>query len=92
MSVAVRRALYGKLSADTTLVNLLHAAPTGYSKSIYYQEAPSSAQFPYVIFNQQSGTPGYGFASTTVMDNEIWMVKGVDRSAPPIPWTGSPHA
>jgi hypothetical protein len=80
MSTAIRRALFGKMSGDTTLNNLLHAPPAGYTKSIFYQEAPNKAGLPYVIFNQQSGTPAYGFASTTVMDNEIWLIKGVDRN------------
>lgn len=79
MSVAVRRAIYGKLSGDTTLNALLETPAPGFSKSIYYELAPEGAQFPYVIFNKQSGTPRYSLSSLA-MDNDVWMVKGVDRS------------
>lgn len=79
MSVAVRRALYGKLAGDTTLTGLLHAPPTGYSQSIYYQQAPQGAQEPYVVFNKQAGTPSYALSAKT-MDTDVWLVKGIDRS------------
>jgi len=79
MSVATRRALYGKLSGDTTLNTLLATPPTGYSKNIFYEVAPQGAQFPYVILSKQAGTPAYALGGRAV-DNDIWMVKGVDRS------------
>ncbi len=79
MSVAIRRAIYGKLAGDTTLTNQLHAAPAGYSKSIYYQQAPEGALFPYVIFSKQSSVPRYSFTSN-MFDSDIWLVKAVDRS------------
>ena len=85
MSVAVRRALYGKLSGDTTLTSMLGTPSPRYSKAIYYQDAPDdipeAAGFPYIIFQQMSGTPQYHFKQGGApVDNEIWMVKGVDRS------------
>jgi hypothetical protein len=82
VSVATRRALYGKLAGDTTLTNLLHAPPTGYSKSIFYEVAPEGALFPYVIFQKQAGTPRYAMqtnAGTAAFDNEVWTIKGVDE-------------
>lgn len=79
MSVAVRRAIYGKLAGDNTLTGLLHTPPTGFSQSIYYQEAPSTAQYPFVIFQKQSGTPTYSL-SANAFDNDLWLIKGVDRS------------
>lgn len=79
MSVAIRRAIYGKLSGDGTLTALLGTPPTGVTKSIYHQEAPEGAAFPYVIFNKQAGTPYYALKSLA-MDDEVWMVKGVDHS------------
>lgn len=79
MSVATRRAIYGKLSGDTTLNALLGAPATGYTRSIYYEYAPEGASFPYVVFNKQAGTPTYAFASKA-MDAEVWLVKGVDRN------------
>lgn len=68
----------GKLAGDTTLNSLLATPPTGRNKSIYHQEAPSGADFPYIIFQKQAGTPRYAFASLA-MDNELWLIKGVDE-------------
>lgn len=79
MSVAVRRALYGKMAGDSTLNALLGTPPTGYSKSIYYQQAPQGAQFPYVVFSKQAGTPRYGLGARAY-DNDIWLIKAVDRN------------
>lgn len=77
----VKRAIYGKLSGDTTLNNLLGTPPTGYSKSIYYEVAPDNAPFPYVIFQKMSGVPTWAFArGTPAFDEDIWMAKAVDRS------------
>lgn len=80
MSVATRRALYGKMAGDTTLNNLLGSPPTGYSKNIFYQQAPKGAPYPYVIFSQSSGTPVYAFGRLLI-DNDLWLIKGVDGSA-----------
>ena len=80
MSTATRRAIYGKLAGDTTLNNLLGTPPTGYSKSIFYQEAPSGAQFPLVILNKQAGVPTETFGVPAALDTDTWLVKGVDRS------------
>lgn len=79
MSVAIRRAIYGKLAGDSTLTNQLATAPTGYSKSIYYEQAPEGAPFPYVIFSKQAGTPSYALKARN-FDNDIWLVKAVDRN------------
>lgn len=78
MSVAVRRAIYGKLSGDTTLTNLLGTAAPGYTKSIYYQQAPEKAGFPYVVFSKQSSTPRYALGAR-LYDNDLWLIKAVDR-------------
>ena len=59
MSVAIRRALYGVMAGDTTLNALLGTPPTGFAKSLYYQQAPQGAGFPYIIFQHQAGTPAY---------------------------------
>lgn len=77
--VATRRALYGKLAGDSTLTNMLGTPPTGFSKSIYYEEAPEKAAFPYVVFLRSSGTPMYGFGAGTAIDSEVWTIKGVDK-------------
>jgi hypothetical protein len=57
VSTASRRALYGKLSGDTTLNNLLGTPASGYSKSIYHQQAPANAQFPFVVFQKSGSRP-----------------------------------
>src|SRR5262245_9855701 len=84
MSAATRNALYGKLSGDGTLTGMLAAAPSGYSKSVYYQQAPPGAQFPYVIFNMQTDVMTYTVKNSTdgqpAMEDELWLVKGVDHA------------
>jgi hypothetical protein len=80
MSVAIRRSIYGKLAGDTTLNNLLGTPAPGYAHSIYYQIAPPSASFPYVIFNKSSSVPTYTLA-TNALDTDVWTVKGVDRNS-----------
>lgn len=82
MSLAIRRAVYGKLAGDVTLVAMLNQTPpTGYAKSIYYQQAPANAGFPYVIFSKMSGVPRYAIGARA-FDNDIWLVKGVVRADP----------
>jgi hypothetical protein len=81
MSTPIRRALYGKLAGDTTLNNLLASPPTGYSKSIYHDEAPAGASHPFVIFFKQAGTPTEAFGDPDAFDTDVWLVKGVDKAA-----------
>lgn len=84
MSVAVRRALYGKLAGDSTLTAMLHAPPTGHSKSIFGPGvAPAGALFPYIIFQKQASTPRYAMqtvSAAAAMDVDVWLIKGVDKS------------
>lgn len=80
MSTAIRRAVYGKLAGDTTLNNLLATPPTGYSKSIYHDEAPPAAQYPFVVFFKQAGTPTEAFGDPDAFDTDVWLVKGVDKA------------
>ena len=82
MSVAVRRALYGKMAGDSTLVGYLGTPPSGYSKSIYYQVAPDGAQFPFIVFSKQASTPRYAFGARAY-DTDVWLIKGVIRSSGP---------
>lgn len=81
MATAVRRAIYGKLAGDTTLNNLLATPPAGYSKSIYHQEAPDNAAHPFVILNKQDGRPVEAFTDPSAFENNIWLVKAVDRNS-----------
>lgn len=81
MSVATRRAIYGKLAADSTLTGMLGDPPDPYAQSIYYQVAPQGAEFPYVIFSKSAGTPTYALGGDA-FDSEIWQVKVVARGKP----------
>ena len=80
MSTATRRAIYGKLAGDTTLNNLLGTPATGYSKSIYHQQAPAGAGSPFVIINKQTGSPTEAFGDPSALENDTWLVKGVHES------------
>jgi hypothetical protein len=80
MSTAVRRAIYGKLSGDTTLSGMLGTPATGYAKGIYYQEAPAGAGFPFIIMNKQSGVPTETLTDPSALEADVWMIKAVDRA------------
>lgn len=76
-SVAIRRALYGKMAGDSTLTNMLWTPSSG--KAIYYQLAPQDAQTPLVIFSQSSGLPTYSFGQGGApFEEELWLIKGLD--------------
>jgi hypothetical protein len=81
VSTPVRRALYGKLAGDTTLTNLLGTPAPGYSKAIYHDEAPGGADYPYVIFSKSAGTPTEAFQAPSAFEDDIWLVKGIDRNS-----------
>jgi hypothetical protein len=68
------------MAGDTTLNALLASPPSGWSKSIYHQQAPAGAQFPFVVFQKQAGTPTEAFGDPDALDTDVWMVKAVDRS------------
>lgn len=80
MSTAVRRAIYGKLSGDTTLNGLLGTPATGYSKNIYHGLAPDGASYPLVVFSKQSGVPVEAFTDPSAYETDIWLVKAIDRA------------
>lgn len=77
----MRRALYGKLAGDTTLNGLLASPPGTYSKSIFYEQAPEGAAYPFVIFAKQAGTPTETLGDPSALESDVWLVKAVDRSA-----------
>jgi len=79
MSTALRRAIYGKLAGDATLNALLATPPSGYSKSIFYQQAPGSATYPLVIISKQAGTPSEAFGDPSALETDIWLVKAIDN-------------
>jgi hypothetical protein len=67
------------MAGDSTLNALLGAPPSGWSKNIYHRKAPQGAPYPLVIFQKQSGTPTYAFATDPAYENDLWLIKGVDR-------------
>lgn len=70
----------GKLAGDTTLTSQLGTAAPQFTHAIYYQLAPPGTGFPFVEFHKQAGTPVYSFKPvSSAFDEEVWMVKGVDR-------------
>ena len=76
MSTVVRAGLYQRLTADLDLAALLAT-----NASIYHAQAPASAAFPYIVFHKQAGTPTYTFQTGgAAFDNEVWLVKGIDRN------------
>lgn len=77
---AIRRALYGGMSGDTTLTNLLGVAAAGYTRAIYQDPAPQDAHFPLVLFSKSSGVPTETFGDPTAFENDVWLVKAVDRN------------
>ena len=79
MSTAIRRAIYGKLSGDTTLNNLLGTAAAGYTKAIYHLDAPEDCGFPFVVFAKSSGVPTDAFGHPSALETDVWLIKGVDR-------------
>lgn len=80
MSTAIRRAIYGKMAGDSTLNGLLGTPATGYTKSIYYQDAPAAAHYPIVVFNKQAGTPTETFGDPSAFETDVWLIKAIDRS------------
>jgi hypothetical protein len=70
----VRIGIYNKL--NTSSVTSLLAAG---SASLFHEVARPGAAFPYIIFTKVSGVPILRFGGNA-MDNQIWLVKAVDRS------------
>lgn len=85
MSTPVRRGIYGRLSGDSTLSNLLGTAAPGYTKAIYHDPAPEGAQFPFVLISKSSGVPTESFGKAPsggiAYETDVWLVKAVDHSS-----------
>lgn len=79
MSLAVRTAIFNKLNGDATLTGYLGDPPSGMTESIFHNEAPAAANYSFIVFRKQSGTPAYTFGAQA-WDDELWLVKGVDLS------------
>jgi hypothetical protein len=81
MSVATRRALYGKMAGDSALTTMLGTPATGYTQSIYHQDAPKGAGFPFIAFNLQAGSFTHAMqGGASIYEDDLWLIKGVDRA------------
>jgi hypothetical protein len=70
----IRSALYAKLSSTTAITSQLSSAD-----AIYHGQAPTSAEFPYLVFHKQAGIKTYAFGAP-VFKREVWLVKAIDRN------------
>lgn len=52
---AVEAAIYSRLAGTAGLTALLATPPAGHTASIFLDEAPQGASYPYVIFGLQGG-------------------------------------
>ena len=75
MSLKIRRALYQKLTGTQAVSSKL-ATPT----SVFHEEAPEGAAYPFVIIAQQAKSRTRAFAKATAFETEVWLVKAVDRN------------
>ena len=82
-ATAVRRAIYGSLTSNGSLIAQLGPAASGYAQAIYHDDAPQDAQYPFVIFSKSSGVPTEAFSANgaSALENDIWMIKAVDRNS-----------
>lgn len=74
MSVAVKKAIFDKLTGDATLTGYLNAG----TASVFNGLAPQESNAPYVSFHKQAGTPAYTL-SARAWDNEIYTVKAITQ-------------
>lgn len=50
---------------------------------IFHQTAPQGTQYPFVVFQQQSGAPRWTFGGDPV-ERKLWIVKGIHTQSPPL--------
>lgn len=71
----IRAAISGLLKGDAELSSLVVGAEEG---GIFHLRAPADAEFPYCVFNKQSGLPIRAMG-TVAFVNQLWLVKGICR-------------
>lgn len=74
MNLAIRKALFSKLTGAESVTKLL-----GGVTEVYFELAPPEAEYPLVIFARSGGVDSYTFAGRAWRD-QTWLVKAVDRS------------
>ena len=78
---ALSSAIWTQLKGGTALLALLGGGTAG--TAIYEDHAPSTAVYPYVIFNQQAGTWQQTDGEHTRFADFVYQVKGVSSNAYP---------
>lgn len=73
MSVETATAIFQKLSAISGVTNVV-------SNRIYDRQAPADATYPLVIVSKQAGTKRRAFRTPNAFNEEIWLIKTVDRN------------
>ena len=76
MTTELRKSIYQKLTTTSTVSSKL-ATPT----SVFHGQAPPDADYPFVIIAKQAKSRTRAFAKTTAFEDEIWLVKAVDRNS-----------
>lgn len=85
---AVRRAIYGLLQGGLSGGRLTDPFDgSTMDVSIYYDQAPETARYPFVLFSKSSGSTtgtfrGFAKAGKSVPGNQedLWQVKAVDQA------------
>ena len=72
---ALNTAIYSKLTGGTALKALLAS-----SSSVYYEQAPGGASFPYVVFSIQGG--GDLNLCPSRMKDMLYFVRGYSKTSP----------
>ena len=80
MSTPVRRAIYGALTSSGQLLGLLGAPAPGFTQSIYHDQAPDNAGFPFVVLSKSSGVPTEAFHDPSALETDVWLVKAIARA------------
>lgn len=73
MSINVRKGIYSKLTGASAVTSLVGAR-------IYHQQAPPSADFPFIIFSKSAGTKVRAMQTPESVRRDTWLVKAVDRN------------
>lgn len=76
MSLATRKGIYQKLTGTNGVTSKLAT-----NTSVFHGQAPPDAAYPFIIFNKQAKSRARAFAKTTAFENEVWLVKAVDRNS-----------
>jgi Protein of unknown function (DUF3168) len=72
-SGSIRNALYQRLTADASLLDLL-ATPT----SVFDEKAPQGAPRPYVVISRPSNVTTARTFGGAAIDNDLWQLKAID--------------